>query len=149
MRVHEASWLGCAIVMPTFVLIGHCGPDSFLLRNAVRRAVPGATIAVADDDQALRPHLQRDRVLLVNRVLDGSFGAESGIELIAKLAGYAPAPVMMLVSNYADAQDIAVAVGAVRGFGKRDVNSAHTAELLAAAARAATEPQSLANPTTD
>ena len=132
--------------MPTFVLIGHCGPDSFLLRNAVSRAVPGATIAVADDEEALRPHLQRDRVLLINRVLEDGFIAPNGVELIAQLTRSVAGPTMLLVSNHLDAQEMAVAAGAVQGFGKRDVHLARTAELLRAAAHAASGPQSLVSP---
>jgi len=122
--------------MPTFVLIGHCGPDAHLLKNAVARAVPGAAIVFANDAAALRPHLNGDGVLLVNRVLEDGFDTESGIELIRELAqdGGGDKPAMLLVSNFAEAQQEALAAGARPGFGKRDVFSERTLQLLREAA---------------
>jgi hypothetical protein len=32
--------------MPTLVLIGHCGPDSYLMKSAVSRAVPGVIVVI-------------------------------------------------------------------------------------------------------
>lgn len=116
--------------MPTFVLIGHCGADSYLLKNAISRAVPGATIVAADDDQTLEPHLNADSVLLVNRVLNTGFAEVAGVELIARLVHAPSRPRMMLVSNHEDAQRQAEAAGALPGFGKRLVNAPQTAERL-------------------
>jgi hypothetical protein len=120
--------------MPTFVLIGHCGPDSFMMKSAVQRAVAGAKIVAADDHASLADHLKPDAVLLVNRVLDGGFDTDSGIELIRALAQSPSPPVMMLVSNLSEAQEQAQAAGARPGFGKREINAARTRELLRDAA---------------
>ncbi len=122
--------------MPTFVLVGHCGPDSYLMKNAVARAVPGATVVLADDAESLRTHLRADAVLLINRVLDDGFDTESGITLIESLAESEPKPVMILVSNLADAQQQAVAAGARPGFGKRDIYAERTKAILNEAAHA-------------
>ncbi len=35
------------------VLVGHCMPDAYALRSAVRRTVPGATVVTANDSKAL------------------------------------------------------------------------------------------------
>ena len=121
--------------MPTFALIGHCGPDTYLLKNAISRAVPDATILFANDQRALESLSQLDRVLLINRVLDRGFDVETGVELIERLARGQPVPIMMLISNYADAQEQAVAAGAHPGFGKRDLNLPRTADLLRHSAR--------------
>lgn len=121
--------------MPTFVLIGHCGPDSYLLKNAINRAVPEAKIVFADDDDALRPHLKPESILLVNRLLDGGFDEDTGVELIARFAQSPTKPRMLLVSNHDDAQQQAEAVGALPGFGKREVNSARATERLRNAAQ--------------
>ena len=123
--------------MPTFVLIGHCGPDSYLLKGAIGRAVPGASIVFAEDDDSLRLRLAADSILLINRVLDDGFDTESGVELIERLAKAAPRPIMMLISNHDDAQQRALAVGAMPGFGKRAVNQPRTADLLRLAAEVA------------
>ena len=123
--------------MPTFVLIGHCGPDAYLLRSAVARAVPGATFVTAHDEQALISAPIHDRVLLINRVLDDGFSVDNGVRLIERLSKARPGVVMMLVSNHEDAQAEAEAAGAMPGFGKRQVHAAVTAERLAEAAVAA------------
>lgn len=116
------------------VLVGHCGPDMFMLRGAVKRALPGATIQSADDAAQLAGLLQPGVLLLVNRVLDGGFETESGIELIRSLVHRHPGIRAMLISNYPEAQQQAVEAGACPGFGKRDINSENTVTLLRAAA---------------
>ena len=122
--------------MPTFVLVGHCGPDSYLLKSAISRAVPGAAIVFANDERSLRANLHRGNILLVNRVLDSDFDAEGGVELIERLSKGEERPAMMLVSNLEDAQLQAVQAGALPGFGKRELNLPRTAELLRHAAEA-------------
>ena len=119
---------------PTFVLVGHCGPDAHLLKSAVSRAVPEATIAMANDERKLKSHLHGGAVLLVNRELDGSFDAEDGVALIAGVMAGDDPPTAMLISNYADAQETAVAVGARPGFGKSAVYKESTKGLLRSAA---------------
>ncbi|MFG0326612.1 MAG: hypothetical protein ACF8SC_05000 [Phycisphaerales bacterium JB037] len=114
-------------------LVGHCGPDMFMLRNAIRNAAPDATIEVVDSDAAVAS-IDAD-VLLVNRVLDGSFADTRGIDLIARLSASrtGPRPAILLISNYADAQSEAEAAGALPGFGKSDLYSDQTRERLLAA----------------
>ncbi len=119
---------------PTFVLVGHCGADMHMMKNAVARAVPGAAVAAADDEISLHRHLTPGAVLLINRVLDGGFETDSGIDLIERLAKAGARPVMLLVSNLPEAQERAVAAGARAGFGKRDLYSTRTAALLREAA---------------
>ena len=128
----------------TFVLVGHCGADSYSISNAVRRAVPGAAVVSADEPGALDRQIKNGAVLLVNRVLDGGFHTDSGVELIESLASRQPKPRMLLVSNYADAQQAAVAAGALPGFGKSELGSARTSDQLrslAAASQPAEAPQ--------
>ncbi len=70
-------------------------------------------------------------LVLVNRVLDAD--AASGLDLIQRLLSNEDtrATPTMLVSNYADAQDAAVALGATRGFGKNTLTSPETRDQLA------------------
>ena len=70
-------------------------------------------------------------LVLVNRVLDAD-GA-SGLDLVQRLLSNEDtrATPTMLVSNYTDAQDAAVALGATRGFGKNALTSPETRDLLA------------------
>ncbi|MCH2161747.1 MAG: hypothetical protein MK085_07720 [Phycisphaerales bacterium] len=114
------------------VLVGHCGPDTWMIRSAVERALPGVTVDMVTEQDQLDAHLQPGRVLLLNRQLDGVFDAELGQELIdpAVAAGAVP----LLVSNFAEAQEAALAAGAHEGFGKSAINDEATAEVLRSAA---------------
>lgn len=115
------------------VLVGHCGPDAWMLASMVRRAAPGRRVEMAGSDEELRRHLPDADLLLVNRKLDGSFNESSGIALIGRLAGADGAPAMMLVSNLPEAQEAARRAGAAAGFGKRELNTPRAADLLRAA----------------
>ncbi len=118
---------------PPIVLVGHCGADSWSLTRVVTEACPGvridavndqAAIAALSTGKAVRP------VLLINRVLDGDFSAGDGLELIRQIAQSPQPPVMLLISNYDDAQAAAVAAGALRGFGKSQLNQPATKQAL-------------------
>lgn len=114
----------------TVVLVGHCGPDMHMLKSAVMRAVPGARVVTVNDAASLEKHLTKENVLLINRVLDGGFTGESGVELIHDIARRPDPPMMMLISNYHDAQEQAVSAGAQRGFGKLQLYNESTVAML-------------------
>lgn len=112
-----------------------------MLRSAVGRAVSGATFITVNSQAKLPEVRQRGMIWLVNRVLDGDFGSDDGMAVVIAAASPAPSgegPTVMLISNYADAQDKAVAAGAVRGFGKHALYAETTVaairEAIAAAA---------------
>jgi len=67
-------------------------------------------------------------IVLVNRILaqDGS----SGLQVIRELIGTGTKTPVMLLSDRSDAQDAAVALGAVRGFGKATWASQATLDLV-------------------
>ena len=115
------------------VLVGHCGFDSGQLRRAVQTALPDAAIHSVNSDDELQSHLEADRLLLVNRALDGDFAAADGIGLIHALPRE-DGPRAMLISNYADAQASAKAAGACEGFGKNDLGTSTAAKRLTQAA---------------
>jgi two-component system, chemotaxis family, chemotaxis protein CheY len=117
----------------TVVLVGHCTPDSGMLRSAVGRIAPNAQFVSVQREAALAEHLRGDRLWLVNRALDGDFSAEVGQALIARAAQAADPPVLMLVSNIAEAQQEAVALGAMPGFGKSALYTPETAATIRAA----------------
>jgi len=114
----------------TVVLVGHCGADMFMLRSAISRAVPGVRVAAINDAASLEKYLTTENVLLINRVLDGGFAGESGTELIQEIMQRPNPPMMMLISNHADAQDEAVLSGARRGFGKSQLYNESTMAML-------------------
>ena len=70
-------------------------------------------------------------LVLVNRILDAD--SASGLDLIQRLLSNEDtrATPTMLVSNYTDAQDAAVASGATPGFGKNTLTTPETRDLLA------------------
>ncbi len=114
------------------LLVGHCGADSTYLRLAVKKAVPEVQIEMAEDTQSLSAALESKTVdlILFNRELDYGFDSVEGVEVIRSLQlAYAKVP-MMLVSNYPEAQQAAVAAGAVPGFGKRELGSPRVTALL-------------------
>ena len=113
------------------VLIGHCGPDSGYLRLAVTSADRTAQVLAADDEQSLQRLIDDGaNLLLFNRVLDCGFSEEDGAAVIRRLKARHPNLKMMLVSNYADAQQAAIAAGALPGFGKRELGTPGVAQLL-------------------
>ncbi len=71
-------------------------------------------------------------LVLINRKLDRDY--TDGIEILRQIKSdeaLADVPVM-LVTNYADHQDAAVELGAVRGFGKLEFGKPETLEKLQA-----------------
>ncbi len=118
----------------TIVLVGHCGPDMFMLKTAVGRALPEATIVFVNDTVALSEYRTPDSLLLVNRELDGGFDSRSGIELIQQVIQQDNPPAVMLISNHEDAQQEALAAGATPGFGKTKLYDKSTTQLLREAA---------------
>ena len=112
------------------VLVGHCGPDMHLLKSVVGRALPGVKISVANDAGSLEPHLSAGALLLVNRVLAGDFGTDSGVELIGQIHARKTPATAMLISNHDDAQAEAIGFGALPGFGKSQLYSDQTLRRL-------------------
>ena len=113
------------------VLVGHCGADGLMLEEAVRRAL-GVDVKIdhANTTDQVQRYASSNSLMLVNRLPDGRFDASDGIELIRDLAGLPDPPVAMLISNYLDAQEQAIGAGAVRGFGKSDLDDPATVALL-------------------
>lgn len=113
----------------TVHLVGHCGPDTFMLKSVIERALPGVGIESVNSHDGLSAALGETSLLMVNRVLDGGFTTESGLELIRSVDG-TPA---MLISNFADAQAEAESAGALPGFGKSEMGSPEANERLVGA----------------
>jgi len=108
--------------------VGQCDFDHGNIAARLK-SLFGATLVPVDDASGALDHLARERfhLVLVNRVFDADGG--SGLDLIRDL-NQPQHPPRMLVSNFADAQDQAVSLGAVRGFGKADLKASAFAEVL-------------------
>jgi CheY-like chemotaxis protein len=113
--------------------VGQCGFDGPRMESLFQKKMH-ATVDAADtlDDAAERLQSGTYDIVLVNRVLaaDGS----SGLDVIEQLKDSGNPTPMMLVSDRADAQDAAVKLGAVRGFGKTELGDPETLELIKRAA---------------
>lgn len=133
--------MSSAASAPLFVLIGHCSPDAGMLRSAVGRVVTGASFVSVNSGAALEEHRHAGAVWLVNRVLDGAFGADDGMSLVAKGAAGADGPAVLLISNFEDAQRAAIALGALPGFGKQSLYAERTAEAIRAAVAKTSAPR--------
>jgi two-component system chemotaxis response regulator CheY len=105
--------------------VGQCGADHGGISWSLRGEFDAEVVAAATADEALR--LLRGKsfaLVLVNRVFD--YDGSSGVDLIRRLKAdeaLRSLPVM-LVSNYADAQAVAVQAGALPGFGKAELGRA-------------------------
>lgn len=120
--------------MPKKVLdVGNCGPDFFAIRNFLTSSFD----CVVEQAHGLSDTLAKLRegeyhLVTINRKLDQDYS--DGIEILRALkadADLSAVPVM-LVTNYPDHQDAAVEVGALRGFGKLELELPETKERLAA-----------------
>ena len=120
--------------------VGQCGYDHAQIVRHLGRHFGMEVIAAHSHEQALESlRAGAYDLVLVNRV--GDRDGAPGIELIRRLKAdpeTTSVPVM-LVSNYADAQNEAVALGALPGFGKSDLGRGRIAALERALAEPASE----------
>jgi CheY-like chemotaxis protein len=111
--------------------VGSCAPDHAALRRLIESSFDAAVVQAHGPEDALAELRRRSFALvLVNRKLDRD--DRDGVEVIRQIKSdpeLMPVPVM-LITNYAEYQDLAVAAGAVRGFGKAEIGEERTlAEL--------------------
>lgn len=104
--------------------VGQCDLDHGNIRRMFEDHFQARVDRSSTRDEALRMVREsRYELVLVNRLLD-SDGSE-GLQVIQdiKAAPESNQTPVMLVSNFEDAQTSAVASGAVRGFGKAELES--------------------------
>jgi hypothetical protein len=104
---------------PTIAIVGHCSPDTGMLKSAFGALASGFEFVRVNDAASLARHRHPAAIWLVNRVLDGDFGSDDGLSIIDRVTKDAEPPVAILISNYDDAQAEAVRRGALPGFGKK------------------------------
>ena len=102
-------------------LVGHCTPDSFALRSAIAGFYPEARVEPIGSVDEFKDRISEFDIHLVNRVLDGQFDDDSGINLIRMHAD--DHACLMLISNFPESLQEAVQAGGIHGFGKRDMRS--------------------------
>ena len=120
--------------MPKRVLdVGNCAPDHAAisrLADTLFQAEVVQTHGLDDTFEALRS--QQFDLVLINRKLDQDYS--DGLDIIKALKAdeqLKSVPVM-LVTNLAEHQQLAVEAGATLGFGKLEFDDPHTHEKLAA-----------------
>ena len=111
--------------------VGQCGPDHGSIRALVERNFD-AIIVAADRASDTFDSLSREHfdLVLVNRRLDADYS--EGIEIIRHMKAdptLSEIPVM-LVTNFPEHQQQAVAAGAEQGFGKLECGAPETLEKL-------------------
>ncbi len=116
---------------PRVLDVGNCDPDHASLRRFLIHNFDVDLDRVMFVNEALEALAETAYAMVfVNRLIFAD--SSEGLTLIKQMRAddtMRNTPVMM-ISNYADAQDGAVAAGAVRGFGKADLTDAATITLL-------------------
>jgi DNA-binding response OmpR family regulator len=109
--------------------VGQCGYDGGQIEALLSR-VFGATVdhSPSQTDAQRRCAQGHYDLILVNRLLDAD--RSSGLELIRDLLDGGTSIPIMLVSNLPTAQESAVKLGAIRGFGKAELNTPETVARL-------------------
>lgn len=115
----------------TLLDCGNCGPDFNSIRQMVKSNFGASVVQSHGAEDTLK--LLREKkidLVTVNRKLDRDY--TDGMEVIKAIkadADVAGVPVM-LVTNYEEHQEAAMAVGCVRGFGKLAISDDVTRDLL-------------------
>jgi DNA-binding response OmpR family regulator len=118
--------------MPKRILdVGQCDPDHSSLSRFLKSHF---------DVQIDRAHLLEDALdllransydlVLINRKLDKDYSDGMRILMTIKADESLSAVPVMIVSNYPDAQEAAVAAGAELGFGKAELNESRSVERV-------------------
>ncbi len=118
---------------PRVLDVGNCGYDHGKLSQMLKREFDAEVVSCDTAHETLE-RLAREKfdLILVNRKLDHDYS--DGLEIIKLLKQhpeFAALPVMM-ITNYPDHQEQAVAVGALYGFGKLELAKPETLERLSA-----------------
>ncbi len=111
--------------------VGNCVPDHAAIRSLVENHFDAQVLQADEASDALATlRAQPIDLVLVNRKLDCDYS--DGLEVIKQIkrdAELASIPCMM-ITNYAEHQELAVAAGAEVGFGKLEFGQPATREKL-------------------
>ena len=117
----------------TVLSVGQCRPDHAAISHYLTSHFGAKVVAAATAAETYELLKQQGvDLVLVNRKLDADYS--DGMEIIQQLCSdraTSEIPVM-LVSNYAEWQEKAVALGAIYGFGKAELNQLETRRRLSA-----------------
>lgn len=115
----------------TVLDVGNCGPDHASLSAMLRESFDVEILSADQWSDALDILQSRGvDLVLVNRKLDIDYS--DGLEIIRRMKSdprWSTIPVM-LITNYAEHQEAAVAIGAEYGFGKLELRTSQTRARL-------------------
>jgi len=111
--------------------VGQCAADHYGISLTLRQAFGAEIEPASTQAEALRLLRQEPfAVVLVNRIFDAD--GDSGVDLIRRVKadeGLRTTPVL-LISNYADAQNEAAEAGAEPGFGKAELGRPEMLDIV-------------------
>lgn len=112
--------------------IGNCQHDHGLIATMLKKHFSVEVLQAHSADEALKTlRSEKCDLVLVNRTLDADHAdGLSLIELVKQDNELSAIPIM-LISNYEQYQDQAMAAGAAPGFGKKQLNDPRTFDRLA------------------
>jgi len=113
--------------------VGNCAPDHQAIKQFLRTRFECEVRQAHGADDALAELAGGDfDLVLVNRKLDQDYS--DGMDVIRRILKERgeSAPSVMLITNYPEHQDAAVAIGAKRGFGKLQFGEPETLQRLKA-----------------
>ncbi len=113
--------------------VGNCAPDHNAIRQMLLAKFPDVEVhqthGPGDTLQSMRD--SRFDLVLINRKLDQDYSDGTEIlKLVKSDPQLADVPVM-LVTNYEEHQVEAMGLGAIRGFGKLELNASETHQRVA------------------
>ena len=110
--------------------VGNCGPDHGSIKALLEQNFDVEVVQAHNHDGALSK-LEKGTfdLVMVNRLMD--LDGSSGLDIVRSVKKqFADTPVMM-ITNFPEHQQSATAAGAEPGFGKAQLRSADTVQLLA------------------
>lgn len=121
-----------ATARPVVLDVGNCGPDHASIKRMLQSSFAAEVLQADQASDALELLARQSiRLVLINRKLDCDYSDGTRVlEQIKADPRFQSVPVM-IVTNYAEHQAAAVALGAEYGFGKLELNSPVTHERLA------------------
>lgn len=112
--------------------VGQCGWDAQMNKQLLTQLCPCVIDQAHTKAEALSlASANSYDLILVNRLLDRD--RSPGLDVLVELLAAQPHLQIMLVSGFPEAQAAALKAGALQGFGKAELNSPQTEELLKAA----------------
>jgi two-component system, chemotaxis family, chemotaxis protein CheY len=112
--------------------VGNCVPDHAAIRKMLEQNFK-ADVIQADGPSDALPLLKNEPfdLVLVNRKLDQDYSDGLDVIRAIKADSKLSAVPCMLITNYADQQQLAVSAGAEYGFGKKELYASDTQARLA------------------